>query len=127
MRSLADQLKLPEIDQETTLTVSTFGQGGHQFTTSKRALSVRLVDGQAFTITANTVDGITKPFRTVPLSSADISELKTQNSAALAMKTTFEKPFLMIGIDYFFEFVKRHDAPLASGCHVVHSTVGPIL
>jgi hypothetical protein len=126
-QKLIEKLSLQPIDGEEQMTVSTFGSGLVHINTTKVQLGVDSVLEGHIPITANSTPGITHPFRTVTLKPEDVARFKRVSEHTLPVKGKYTVPDLLIGSDYYYEFIMQNSELLPSGFHLVQSALGPMI
>ncbi|MFH4982509.1 hypothetical protein AB6A40_009218 [Gnathostoma spinigerum] len=121
------KLKLePQSSQK--LTISGFGNTKLITYNSKQVeINVHLMNGPAKRIEAKTMVHITQKLQMIELNTQDMINLQREEDNELRLPTKWRTPSVVMGIDYYHEFVKGTANRLKSGFEVIDTEVGAIL
>ena len=128
---LAKKLQLP-VERKESLSVSTFAANhSKELDTYIVKFDVILKDGSSVKLEANVLKQLTRPIHRRPLQSSDIQFLKALSPECLAdsIPETSETANIdiLIGADYFWQFINGHKIVLPSGMFLIPSKLGYLL
>uniref|UniRef100_A0A914X9D3 Peptidase aspartic putative domain-containing protein n=1 Tax=Plectus sambesii TaxID=2011161 RepID=A0A914X9D3_9BILA len=129
-RALADKLKLMT-KEEQTLSIYTFASKKPQsMKTSIAQLGIILRDGSVKNIQVNVLPMLTGKIQRRPMQKEDLQVIKKSARIdwedKLPSKNEVIEPDILIGSDYFWEFMNTKETPTCcpSGLYLIPSTVG---
>jgi len=122
--NLAEKLGLKSTS-ESSIKIGSFASRTPKVVKSRRILaSLKLVKGGQKILSMNTMNYMTRNLQVVKLDRKECDSL--DSCSVLTQKREWMKPQVLVGADYFFEFLQSVKT-LKSGFRLVQTSIGPIV